>query len=116
MRSWTALQQAKAGGSSVNELDDVIGRMYAGFCFEAGTRPDWGAQDVFAPDARLIRVNDRGVFPFDVDGFRNDLERMIDSGELPSFWEGEIWRVTRTFGDMAHVLSAYEMRRSRDGE
>jgi hypothetical protein len=48
--------------------------------------------------------------------YRTDFERMIATGELPSFWEGEIWRETRLFGDMAHVLSAYETRRTRDGD
>jgi hypothetical protein len=41
---------------------------------------------------------------------------MIDSGEMPSFWEGELWRETRQFEDVAHVLSAYETRRTRDSE
>jgi len=48
--------------------------------------------------------------------YRTDFERMISGGELPSFWEGEIWREARLFGDMAHVLSAYETRRARGGE
>ena len=41
---------------------------------------------------------------------------MIDQGEMPSFWEGEIWRQSNVFGDMAHVLSAYETKRTREGE
>lgn len=108
--------QPPTANSQRSELDDPIHRMYAGVCFEAGTRPDWQDQEVFAPGARMIRINDNGVFPFDVEGFRRNFEQMIDSGELPSFWEGEIWREERVFGEMAHVLSAYEMRRSRDGE
>jgi hypothetical protein len=35
---------------------------------------------------------------------------------MTSCWESEIWRETRQFGEVAHVLSAYESRRSRDGE
>ena len=38
---------------------------------------------------------------------------MIDSGTMPSFWEGKVWR---EFDDVAHVLSAYEARRSRAGK
>ena len=63
-----------------------------------------------------MRVNDGGVFEFDLKTYRTDFERMIASGELPSFWEAEIWREARLFGDMAHVLSAYETRRTRAGE
>jgi len=100
----------------MNELDDIIARMYAGVCFEAGQRPDWKTEDeIFAPGARMVRVNDDGVFAFDLESYRRDFDRMIDSGEMPSFWEGEIWRETHVFGDVAHVLSAYETRRSRGG-
>ena len=101
----------------MHDLDTIISAMYAGFSFEASQRPDWKtADDVFAPGARLVRVNDDGVFAFDLVSFRRDFDRMIDSGEMPSFWEGEIWRETQMFGDVAHVLSGYEMRRSRGGE
>ena len=41
---------------------------------------------------------------------------MIDSGVLPSFWEGEIWRETHQFANIAHVLSAYETRWTRAGD
>lgn len=98
-------------------IDDVIKRMYASMCFEAGGTPDWDAQsEVFAESARLVRVNDEGVFELDPRSFRANLEEMIASGALPSFWEGEIWRDVDQYDDFAHVLSAYEMRASRDGE
>lgn len=98
-------------------VSGVIERMYASMCFEAGQSPDWEAQGaVFAPSARLVRINDEGVFEFDPRTFRADLESKIASGALPSFWEGEIWREVREFGDFAHVLSAYEMRLSPAGE
>ena len=99
----------------MNGLDDIIARMYAGVCFEPGERPNWSTEDeIFAPGARMVRINDDGVFAFDLASYRKDFDRMIDSGEMPSFWEGEIWRETRLFGDMAHVLSAYETRRTRN--
>ncbi|HXH94680.1 MAG TPA: hypothetical protein VNN25_24100 [Thermoanaerobaculia bacterium] len=98
-------------------LDDVIAEMYASICFEEGQRPDWSRQAaIFAPGARLVRVTDEGVFEFDLDSYRANLEAMIDSGAMTSFWEAEIWRETRQFGEVAHVLSAYETRRSRNGE
>lgn len=99
------------------DLDRVITEMYASMCFEAGRRPDWRRQlELFAPGARLVRVNDEGVFEFDLPSFQSNLEAMIDSGALPSFWEGELWRESREFGDVAHVLSAYEIRTCHGGE
>jgi hypothetical protein len=98
-------------------LDGVIAQMYDSMCFEAGCRPDWSRQlELFAPGARLVRVNDDGVFEFDLPSFQQNLEAMIESGTLASFWEGELWRETREFGDVAHVLSAYEIRSRRGGE
>jgi hypothetical protein len=97
-------------------IDQVVAEMYEMVSFEPGQRPDWSRQsEIFAPWARLVRVNDEGVFDFDIDSFRLNFEAMIDSGVLPSFWEGEIWRETHRFGEVAHVLSAYETRQTRDG-
>ncbi len=90
--------------------------MYRSVCYELGGRPDWKLEDeIFASEARLVRINDDGIFEFDRQSYRQNFESMIASGELPSFWEGELWRETRLFGDMAHVLSGYETRRSRNG-
>jgi hypothetical protein len=101
----------------MESLDDVITEMYDIVSFEPGQRPDWSRQEnIFAPGARLVRVNDSGVYEFDVAGFQKNFEAMMASGELPSFWEAEIWRETRVFGDVAQVLSAYQTRRSRGGE
>ena len=97
----------------MRDLDSVIAAMYRSISFEAGERPDWKLNDeIFAPRARLVRVNDDGIFEFDKDSYRADFERM----NMPSFWEGELWRETKQFGEVAHVLSAYETRRSRVGE
>ena len=98
-------------------LDEIIAEMYDSICFESGKRLDWSRQAaIFAPDARMVRVNDDGIFEFDLDSYRVDFEAMIDSGTMPSFWEDELWRETREFGDLAHVLSAYETGRSRADE
>jgi len=100
----------------MNDLDSVIAAMYESVCYEKGGHPDWETDaKIFAPGARMVRINDGGIFEFDMQTYRTDFERMIREGELPSFWEGEIWRETRQFGDMAHVLSAYETRRTRNG-
>lgn len=91
--------------------------MYSSISFEPGARPDWSrTREIFAADARMMRITDRGMFVFDGASYIDDIEAKIASAELPSFWEAEIWRETREFGEMAHVLSAYESKTSRDGE
>lgn len=109
------------GGARYNErmktLDEIITAMYETVTYEEGGYPDWEREaQIFAPGARLVRINDSGVYAFDLETYRTDFERMIAQGELPSFWEGEIWRESRVFGDMAHVLSAYETRRTPEGD
>lgn len=90
-------------------LDEVIAALYASFSFEERKRPNYELQrEIFAPGARLVRVNDEGVFEFDLASFRENLEHMIDSGAMTSFWEKEVWREVQEFGDVAHVLSEYE--------
>jgi hypothetical protein len=98
-------------------LDDVIKEIYDSICFDEGQGPDWSRlAAIFAPGARMVRVTDDGVFEFDMESYRVNLEAKIESGAMTSFWEAEIWRETRQFGEVAHVLSAYETRRTRDGE
>ncbi|MGZ4810508.1 MAG: hypothetical protein ACXV7D_14385, partial [Thermoanaerobaculia bacterium] len=53
---------------------------------------------------------------FTLEEYIRDFEKMIKSGTMTSFWEGELWRDTFVLGNMAHVLSAYETRRTRHGE
>ena len=97
-------------------LDEVIATMYGSVSFEPGGRPAWERYlPLFAPDARLVRVNDDGVFEFTLTSFRANIEAMIDSGALPSFWEGEIGRETRELGGIADVFSIYETRDRRGG-
>jgi hypothetical protein len=98
------------------ELDRIIRAMYEQVSFEPGQRPDWSRErEIFAPGARLVRINDDGVFEFTLDEYIKDFEAMINSGTMTSFWEGELWRDTFILGNIAHVLSAYETRRSRGG-
>ena len=99
----------------MHDLDGIITAMYETVSYEEGSHPDWEREkEIFAPGARMVRINDSGVFEFDMASFQTNFEKMIASGELPSFWEGEIWRETAQFGEMAHVLSAYETRRTRE--
>lgn len=101
----------------MRDLDSVIDEMYGMVSFEPGQRPDWKREDeLFAPGARLVRVTDDGVFEFDLQSYRKNIDDLVARGAMPSFWEAEIWRETKQFGEVAHVLSGYESRKSRNGE
>jgi hypothetical protein len=97
-------------------VDSVVTELFACMSFKPGEQPDWRRQtEIFAPNARLVRVNDDGVFGFDPRTFRANFEAMIRAGNISSFYEVELWRETHEFGDVAQVLSGYEIRTSRDG-
>jgi hypothetical protein len=101
----------------MHDIDSVIAGMYDSVSFEMGSRPDWKRHDeIFAPGARMARITDDGVFEFDNRSYQENVDGMIEAGTLTSFWEAELWRETHLFDEMAHVLSAYEARRSRGGE
>lgn len=97
-------------------LGDAITAMYESMSIGPGGEPDWSRQnELFAPAARLVRVNDSGVFEFDLASFQADFARMVRAGELRSLWEEETSRETREFGDVAAILSEYELRDAPGG-
>jgi hypothetical protein len=85
----------------MNDIDSVIREMYESVSFEKGERPDWRrCAAIFVPGAPMVRINDSGVYEFrDQATYQRDFDRMIDSGEMPSCWEGELWRETRCTRD-----------------
>lgn len=98
-------------------VDRVVNDLYASIGWDASRRPDWQRlAEIFADNARLVRVNDDGIFEFSPATFRENLESMICAGGIRSFHEREVWRETREFGDVAFVVSGYEMRTSAEGE
>lgn len=99
------------------DIDQTIRALYDSMCFDEGGAPDWELfTSILAPNARLVRVNDDGVFEFTVDTFRQDIDEKMRSGSLPSFSERELSRSVQRFDDIAHVLSIYEARSSSHGE
>jgi hypothetical protein len=98
-------------------IDEVLAALYQSCSFAPGERPDWDRQrEILAPNARMVRVNDEGVFEFTPQTFRENLEQMIASGTLSSFHEAELWHQAHEFGDIAHALSVYETRLQPDGD
>jgi hypothetical protein len=98
---------------SRQRLDDCIRKLYEVISFEADGAPDWpGMQSVFAPFARITRITPEGVDALDLSEFQAMMSEFLDAGALGSFYELEVERRVERFGSIAHVLSAYETRRS----
>jgi hypothetical protein len=94
-------------------LDAIMRRLYEVISFPEGETPDWSAmREIFAPWARMTRITPEGVDALDLSGFEAMFMEMLEAGAVSAFFEYEVSRRTEMFGAVAHVLSAYETKRS----
>lgn len=94
-------------------MDSTIRALYEVISFPEGGDPDFQRMNqVFAPSARITRVTPEGVDSFDLPTFQEMVMESLDLGVYTGFHEQEIARRAEVFGALAHVLSAYETRRS----
>ena len=99
--------------SDIQELGTTLEAMYASISFPEGGEPDWNRINaIFHRSARLTRITPEGVDSFDLGSFRAMVMEMLDRGVYTCFYEKEIVRTVQVFGSLAHVLSAYEIKRS----
>jgi hypothetical protein len=96
-------------------IDAVVRALYEVISGPAGAPRDWSRERALLhPGARLIptRLSPDGrplADVFDLDGYIASRSPMF---EKDAFFESEIARETFVFGNIAHVLSAYELRRA----
>ena len=94
----------------------AVDEMYAMISGPAGPR-DWSRQDkCFLPEARQVRtwVDDQGRAvkqSMGLEDYARDTQPFFDAN---AFYEIETGRRIDVFGNIAHVWSAYEARRSPD--
>lgn len=99
-------------------LDAIIRALYECISGPAGHKRDWGRyRSLFLPQGRMvIAIDTPGERPrsrfMTVDDF---IARVDPIFATEDFWECESARSTDHIGNMAHVLSHYESRRSKDG-
>ena len=99
----------------LQRLGETIRAMYEVISFPEGGEPDWDRmKKVFVPHARLTRITPEGVDCLDLPTFQAMAMEMLDRGIYTSFFEHELARRADIFGALAHVLSAYETKRSRE--
>ena len=102
--------------ADVATIDGIIGTLYACVSGKAGPQ-NWDRErKLFLAGGRLMaaRPGPAGGAvgeSFDIEGYIASRSPFFESND---FWEVETARRTFEFGGMAHVLSAYEGRRSPD--
>ena len=102
----------------LSTIDGLIGAMYAVISGPAGPR-DWDRErSLFYRGARLMPAGrgpagGAGGEVMDIEGYIASRSPFFSAN---AFFEVETARRTMVFGDKAQVLSAYEGRRTPDGE
>lgn len=110
-----AQEPAPARPADVESIDAIIAALYDVISGPAGQKRDWQRfHSLFVPGARLIPtgVNQQGVVGHRVltpEGYVTlSGARLEENG----FFEREIGRTTERFGNIAHVFSAYDSKRT----
>jgi hypothetical protein len=102
-----------APDGDTESLASIVRAFYDCISFEPGGRPDWDREGkLFGPHARMTRMTETEMRWFTVDEYRENFERMMADGTLPSLFEHEIASQVLQFGEMAHVFSTYEAKRT----
>ena len=99
----------------VASIDSIMAAIYDVISGPAGEERDWDRfHDLFIDGARLIPRSTgapTGVVVFSPDDY---VERVDEIFLRDGFFEAEIGRKTERYGDIVHVLSAYESKRNAD--
>jgi hypothetical protein len=101
----------------VSTLDGIIKAFYETISGPAGQPRQWGRdRTLYIPGVRFVVIDARdGKVSAEV----MDHQTYVDKVDAPltrgGFFEREIHRVTKTFGNITHVFSSYESRVKADG-
>lgn len=102
--------------ADTSSMDAIIKALYDVISGPAGKKRDWDRfQALFIPDARLIPTGrtpqgEARIRPTNPAGYIERSSGALEQG----FFEREIARRTERYGNIAHMFSTYESRRSLD--
>jgi len=105
--------------ADVATIDGILAAVYGAISGPAGQPRDWERfRSVMHPQARLMPTGPRGpgasvVAVNDVETY---IQRATPGLEGGGFFENEIGRRTDRYGNVVHLMSAYESLRTADGE
>jgi hypothetical protein len=108
---------AKANPADVQSVDSILAALYDVISGPAGQARDWNRfKSLFIPDARLIPVRHSktgpgaDVLPLSVEQYQERATPLLAAG----FFERGIHNTSESFGDVVHVFSTYESRKTKD--
>jgi len=114
-----ASAQPAPSAEDVSSIDTIIDAWYDIISVAPGESVDWARDSsLYLPDVRFVIVpdlTDGGRTPARAAVLSHDEFIAASSGGLSEgFVEREIHRTTQRFGNLAHVFSTYEFRRTTD--
>jgi hypothetical protein len=96
------------------ELAALTERFFRAVSFRRGDIPAYGrVRALFVEGGKLINNSSEIPEIWTVEGFIASRRKTVDAGELTSFEEVETSATVEVFGRVAHRLSAYEKRGTR---
>lgn len=110
-----AAPAVQARQADVATIDGILGALYASISGPAGQQRDWDRlRSLFSEGGRLMptAVRADGSRLFRVWTVEEYITNAGPGLEKSGFFEREIGRTTDTFGQIAHVFSAYDSKRT----
>ncbi len=101
----------------VATIDGVIAAYYDIVSGAAGQPRDWARdRNLYIPGVRFVAMNEKDGKPVAEVMTHDEYIQRVDEWLVKNgFFEKEIHRETRRFGNIAHVWSTYESRQKPDG-
>lgn len=112
------VESIAARAEDVATIDGIIKAYYEVISGPAGQPRQWARdRTLYIPDVRFVAMNvDKDGKPVAHIMSHGEYVERTDTGVVQEgFYESEIHRVTRRFGNIAHVFSTYESRRTEGG-
>ncbi len=108
-----------ADPKDVSSIDGMMAAFYEVISGPAGQPRQWSRdRSLYIPEMRFVSMDvDSGGKPRAQVMNHQDFVDRSDAGLVKNgFYEQEIHRVTRSFGNITHVFSTYVMRASKEGK
>ena len=117
--SQSAIDSIPADPKDVSSVDAIIAAVYDVISGPAGQKRNWTRmRTLFVPDARMIATGKRanGEFVRRTMGVEDYIKNSGPVLEKDGFFETEIGRKTEQYGNIVHLFSSYEARKTATDE
>ena len=101
----------------VASIDSIVKAFYDTISGPAGQPRQWGRdKTLYVPGVQFISMSERnGKVAMSVNNHQQYVNNTNESFVRDGFFEKEIHRVEKRFGNIVHVFSSYEFRAKADG-